>query len=1004
MASKILGIGINIDTSSAITGLAQLNRRVKAVQSDIKATSTATADWGTKVEHLEKEIKSSTTIMNEQLKYYRLMETELTKMIAKGEASEEQILAQKTKLNQAAIAYNKTADQIKKLNEQLEELKDNAEFNLDELSSELQLANARFEEAAAGTKDLNNDLEAQKLKIDALNKKWSLSKAELASLEKQLKSQGEANDENRSTINRLKSAIIQKRVEVAKDKAAVEKQKDATDKLSLKIKEQSSIFGKLKKALKNTTMAMGDAEKGVQILEGGFTVLKGVIVHFMSSTLRSLFGTLRYLLSSARELRKELGMIKATGVAMNFNQEELAHAEETLKRVYTITEDAVGGTEAINNLLTAGFKTDKLDEVTEYLLGASIKWKDTLNMEGMSDSIQEAIGSKGLSVTGQFAELLERTGHNLDNWKKKFSRLTTDAERQDMIMKALAKGGLKDTLKAYENINNTLIAENKTVFDTLHQSAKFAEFLTPMILKTKELGNAIMLTIMQFFGYDKELGEFTKEGQEKIQTIIDKLDVLKNKIVGVFKWVLDNLPIVTAAIGTVATTIFANKAASISLGIMENYTSAIASLGKTSLTAADKFGALSKAMTGGKFGLIAIAIAAVVAGLIALYKNNEEFRNSVNKLWESIKPTLEILWEAIKSLLPPLMDLLKRVGDLLISTINAILPILIPVVDLLIKILVPAIKNLIGWLEIIISVVKFVVDAIVLKIQFFVNYWKAIWESLKAIFSGDIGKLGEIWSNFGKKLLDGVKNLFSGLFNGFGEGFKKIFESWKNWWNSLIEWFKNLFGIHSPSTVFADFGKNIIQGLLNGIQSFYENIKNSVNSIADFFTDLPSKIWDKIKGIADKIKDAFLAAVDKVKNIGKDIVEGLWEGINNKTNWLKNKITEFADKAGEAITDFFRIKAPSKRAIKQGGYIGEGLGIGVVNSSKGVRNNINSFNKKLLDDSTNGIANVPNNKSTNIDARMTVNYNGNLSRKQLKQLENDNYSAIKMRLISEGAI
>ena len=1004
MASKILGIGINIDTSSAITGLAQLNRRVKAVQSDIKATSTATADWGTKVAHLEKEIDSSTTIMNEQLKYYKLMETELTKMIAKGEASEEQILAQKTKLNQAAIAFNKTAEEVKKLNERLEELKDNAEFNLDELFSELQLANARFEEAAAGTKDLNNDLEAQKLKIDALNKRWSLSKAELASLEKQLKSQGEANDENRSTINRLKSAIIQKRVEVAKDKAAVEKQKDATDKLSLKLKEQSSIFGKLKKALKNTTKAMGDAEKGVQILEGGFTILKGVVVHFMTSTLRSLFGTLRYLLSSARELRKELGMIKATGVAMNFNQEELTHAEETLKRVFTITEDAVGGTEAINNLLTAGFKTDKLDEVTDYLLGASIKWKDTLNMEGMSDSIQEAIGSKGLSVTGQFAELLERTGHNLDNWKKKFSRLTTDAERQDMVMKALAKGGLKDTLKAYENINDTLIAENKTVFDTLHQSAKFAEFLTPMILKIKELGNEIMLTFMQFFGYDNELGKFTKEGQEKIQIIIDKIELLKNKIVGVFKWVLDNLPIVTAAIGTVATAIFANKAASISLGIMENYTSAIASLGKTSLTAADKFGALSKAMTGGKFGLIAIAIAAVVAGLIALYKNNEEFRNSVNKLWESTKPTLEILWEAIKSLLPPLMDLLKRVGDLLISTINAILPILIPVVDLLIKILVPAIKNLIGWLEIIISVVKFVVDAIVLKIQFFVNYWKAIWESLKAIFSGDIDKLGEIWGNFGKKLLDGVKNLFSGLFNGFGEGFKNIFESWKNWWNSLIEWFKNLFGIHSPSTVFADFGKNIIQGLLNGIQSFYENIKSSITSIADFFTDLPSRIWDKIKGIADKIKDAFLAAVDKVKNIGKDIVEGLWEGINNKTNWLKNKITEFADKAGEAITDFFQIKSPSKWAIKQGGYIGEGLGIGVVNSSKGVRNNINSFNKKLLDDSTNGIANVPNNKSTNIDARMTVNYNGNLSRKQLKQLENDNYSAIKMRLISEGAI
>jgi hypothetical protein len=41
---------------------------------------------------------------------------------------------------------------------------------------------------------------------------------------------------------------------------------------------------------------------------------------------------------------------------------------------------------------------------------------------------------------------------------------------------------------------------------------------------------------------------------------------------------------------------------------------------------------------------------------------------------------------------------------------------------------------------------------------------------------------------------------------------------------------------------------------------------------------------------------------------------------------------------------------------------------------------------------------------TVVNAGMTVNYNGNLSRKKLKQLENDQYTAIKTRLQNEGAI
>lgn len=82
-----------------------------------------------------------------------------------------------------------------------------------------------------------------------------------------------------------------------------------------------------------------------------------------------------------------------------------------------------------------------------------------------------------------------------------------------------------------------------------------------------------------------------------------------------------------------------------------------------------------------------------------------------------------------------------------------------------------------------------------------------------------------------------------------------------------------------------------------------------------------------------------------MKDIGKNIVEGLWNGIKDAKQWLIDKIKGFCDSALQGIKDFFGIQSPSKvMANEVGKYMAEGIGIGFGNTMPSV---IEAMQQKL---------------------------------------------------------
>lgn len=126
------------------------------------------------------------------------------------------------------------------------------------------------------------------------------------------------------------------------------------------------------------------------------------------------------------------------------------------------------------------------------------------------------------------------------------------------------------------------------------------------------------------------------------------------------------------------------------------------------------------------------------------------------------------------------------------------------------------------------------------------------------LFSRLIGKIKELFGIHSPSTVMAEIGGFivEGMLNGILDSLKSI-GSWvkEHIFEPFINGFKNAFGIHSPSTVMAEMGGYIIQGLLNGL-------KNMWGSITSWIEDKVSWIIDKFRSVKDKVSGFFSGGGD----------------------------------------------------------------------------------------------------------------------------------------------
>lgn len=175
------------------------------------------------------------------------------------------------------------------------------------------------------------------------------------------------------------------------------------------------------------------------------------------------------------------------------------------------------------------------------------------------------------------------------------------------------------------------------------------------------------------------------------------------------------------------------------------------------------------------------------------------------------------------------------------------------------------------------------------KWQGFSTNFQTAWESLPGFVQHPIQALDQASA--------GLKQWFVGVGEWWSQKWAGFKENWDKAWNSLVDTIKNL-----PAK-FLDYGKNIVQGLINGINNGIENAKKTVGGLAKaiidkFTTDTeihsPSALFERFGEFIDQgLANGISAALPYVE-----------QAMTNLANVVQQKGNEMIDYGATTATNF----------------------------------------------------------------------------------------------------
>lgn len=287
----------------------------------------------------------------------------------------------------------------------------------------------------------------------------------------------------------------------------------------------------------------------------------------------------------------------------------------------------------------------------------------------------------------------------------------------------------------------------------------------------------------------------------------------------------------------------------------------------------------SKLMTGiqGLFSLImahpvVAVVTAIIAAVVLLWTQCEEFRNAVEGIWEGIKDAFTSAWEAIKGAW-------QGAGEFFSGIVSSIKGVFEGIGEFLSGLFSDA------W--------KAVKEAWSTAKEFFSKLWSSIKEKANDAASSIRDKLKEAWEAV-KSAWEAAKEFFTGLWNtiretaekaaaSIGDAFKKAWEAVKSAWDSATEFFRGI--VDKVVGVFKDIGgkfKEIGGNIVNGLK---EGISNAWSSFIGWISGKVGDIVSAVKGMLGIHSPSRVFA-----GIGENMALGLAEGWNDEYSSIKRQI------------------------------------------------------------------------------------------------------------------
>lgn len=180
----------------------------------------------------------------------------------------------------------------------------------------------------------------------------------------------------------------------------------------------------------------------------------------------------------------------------------------------SVTGDTEGTIEGLNNLMRLGYSETDLTKAVYGLLGASVLMPDTFKFESLAQGMRESYQNG--SATGQYAEMLENMGVDLDDFSAAMEDAETEIGKQQVAL-AYLTGEMTNAGKSYIDRNSDLIAAEESTMELEAAKASLGRTIDDMMTPTREIGAIVIGALDDVLSDDKTVQEAVDDALQEIK-------------------------------------------------------------------------------------------------------------------------------------------------------------------------------------------------------------------------------------------------------------------------------------------------------------------------------------------------------------------------------------------------------------------------------------------------------------------------------------------------------
>ncbi|MBQ6565631.1 MAG: phage tail tape measure protein [Treponema sp.] len=330
--------------------------------------------------------------------------------------------------------------------------------------------------------------------------------------------------------------------------------------------------------------------------------------------------------------------------------------------------------------------------------------------------------------------------------------------------------------------------------------------------------------------------------------IIENSAAIAEALGSMFMSVLDNMPVMMSTLATVVLTAVKNIGAYINAN-------------------AEKIGQDLSDLIGG------------IARSLADFVSNGGWKVLLDAVLNIIKAVNKALVDNLPTIVDTIIAMLPDLVDTIVAAIVDINKALCKMAKPLAKLVVALIKAIID--------LAFNEDVIKTAIDVFIAFLEAVVTEIIPQLPSLIIKL--VTAAIGA-FVKAVPQLVTGIIKGLIGGFAKT--NWgkvvKDIFMAFINGIKNLFGIHSPSTLFAEFGGFMVQGLVKGLSNIWGSVSGIFTNLSGNIHSAISAVTDTVRNWGSNITNMVSGVFDKIKSFASNITNTMKDAFNNVSSFGSN--------------------------------------------------------------------------------------------------------------------